>query len=773
MKPGWWVPVLWLAVIGCGAWFTTTRLSIHNELGDLLPQGATSTQSLLLSQVRSGLSGRLILLALEGGNPDELADMSKLLGESLRGRRRLGSVVNGTQMWSKDEQSFLFGGRYLLSPNVTADTFSESSLRRALEQRLDDVRSPLAPLIKDSIPADPTGEILGILQSWSVRDAPEKYRGVWMSADHKRALLVVETRVSGFDADVQEAVQQEIRTAFRQLAGDNLPPIRLLMSGPGVFAVDIQRMIEREVWWLSIGAATLVLLFLLLSYRSPWLVLLTLIPIMSGIIAGMIAVNIWFGFVHGITLGFGITLLGVVDDYPIHLFSHMKKGSSPQTVMRTIWPTMRLGVLTTAIGFSALLLAGYPALAQLGLLALVGLLTGAFVTRWVLPSCIHSGFAPRELQSGVFSGLDRLAKGRALVPVVLALATLALLWSDTPFWQEDLGALTPLSEDQKHLDRQLRQELGVPDVRDLVVIEGSTEQDLLEKAETVMPKLEGLRQDGTVAGYDIVSRYLPSRSLQRVRQQALPERTVLEKNLAAAQKGLPFTSGLFGPFVDAVDAARNQEPIGREAFGRTMLGLKLESLMFMTQDRWVAVAPLRGVADRRQFAAIVAGWNDAAVSYVDLKEETKQLMTVYRNRTVQLLGGGTVAIAVALVFGLRSITLAWRVITPIGCSLIVVAAILRAIGESLSLFHVATFLLVIGLGLDYALFFNRPDETEAERTRTNFGLLVCSTTTILVFGVLAFSSIPVLHAIGLTAACGSFCCLLFAGMMVRKEPHAA
>jgi predicted exporter len=52
-------------------------------------------------------------------------------------------------------------------------------------------------------------------------------------------------------------------------------------------------------------------------------------------------------------------------------------------------------------------------------------------------------------------------------------------------------------------------------------------------------------------------------------------------------------------------------------------------------------------------------------------------------------------------------------------------------------------------------------------------LLVCGTTTILVFGVLAFSTIPVLHAIGMTAACGSLSCLAFAALLARKDPHAA
>ncbi len=772
MKSRWWVPTLWFLVMVGGIWFSATRLSIHNELGDLLPQGATSTQRLLLTQVRTGLSGRLILLALEGGSPDELARISTLLGEALRANDEISFVGNGAQTLSKEEQALLFGSRYLLSHAVTPDTFSQSSLRNALELRLDDLRSPLAPIMKDWIPADPTGEVLGILQSWSGPNQPEQYRGVWMSNDHTRALLVVETRAPGFDADAQEAIHRHIRTAFQDLLKGDTASVRLLMSGPGVFTVETQRTIETEVWGLSTVAGTLVLTFLFMSYRSLRLVLLSLIPISSGILAGMIAVNGWFGFVHGITLGFGITLLGVVDDYPIHLFSHMTSGSSAAAVMRSIWPTMRLGMLTTAIGFSSLLLAGYPALAQLGLLALVGLLTAAFVTRWVLPFCVGQGLSLREVRPGLLPRLDLLARGQVLVPIALVLATAVLIWSDAPFWQQDLGSLSPLSEDKKRLDQRLRQELGAPDVRDLLIVEALTEEDLLEKAETVVPKLESLHRGGVLAGYDIVSRYLPSRHLQEERQKALPTQAALERNLAEAQKGLPFAPGLFAPFMAAVDEARNQKPIDRTAFAGTMLGMKLESLMFLNDDRWMAVVPLRGVTDRRQFAATVGGWGDVAVQYVDLKEESNRLMTAYRDRTVQLLAWGTIAIAVALFFGLRSVALVWRVLAPILCSLVVVVAVLRASGVSLSLFHVATCLLVIGLGLDYALFLNRPEGTEAERARTNFGLLVCSTTTILVFGVLAFSRIPVLNAIGLTAACGSFCCLLFAGMMARQEAHA-
>jgi predicted exporter len=772
MRAARWPVLVWVVCFVGALWVTVTGLSVHSDLSDLLPEGTTNTQRLLLTQVRSGLAGRLILVAIEGAHPDELARLSRGLSDGLQGNVHVDFVGNGAQELSSDEQQLLFRLRYLLSSTLQADTFSADSLRGALERRLDDLRSPLGFLVKEFIPSDPTGEFMGILQSWSEWEAPTKHRQVWMSADLRRALLVVQTKAAGFDAEAQTAIQQHIRTVFEQIRGDS-PSVRMLLSGPGVFAVEIQHTIEGEIRWLSVAAALMVCLFLYVTYRSLILLALSLIPLTSGILAGLVAVNSSFGFVHGITLGFGITLLGVVDDYPIHLFSHLTRKESAPATMRAIWPTMRLGIVTTAIGFSSLLLAGFPALAQLGLFAVAGLGTAAVVTRWVLPVCIPAGFVPREVRPDLGRLIDSLPKARIVAPVAVILATIVLIWSDTPLWQEDLESLSPLSADKKELDQQLRQELGAPDVRDLVVVEGTTVEALLMKAEAMMPRLERLREGRVLSGYDMVSRYLPSHHAQQERLKALPDREALERNLDAAQKGLPFMPGLFTPFVTAVDEARRQLPIDRNTFKGTAFGMKLDSLLFSQHDQWLAIVPLRGVLDRRQLATAVADWEDASVSYVDLKEESNRLMRAYRNRMMQLVGWGTIAITVSLAVGLGSIRRLGPVLAPIGCAVIVVAAILKGSGESLSLFHVATFLLVIGLGLDYSLFFNRQEGTEIERAKTVFGLLVCSTTTILVFGLLAFSKIPVLHAIGLTAACGSFFCLLFSGLMAQREDSGA
>jgi predicted exporter len=62
--------------------------------------------------------------------------------------------------------------------------------------------------------------------------------------------------------------------------------------------------------------------------------------------------------------------------------------------------------------------------------------------------------------------------------------------------------------------------------------------------------------------------------------------------------------------------------------------------------------------------------------------------------------------------------------------------------------------LAAGLGLHYALFFERKVDNAAEARRTLHATLVCVISAVLVFGLLATSSLPVLRAIGLTVAMG-------------------
>ena len=164
-------------VLGFTAWLVASRAHVETELSRLLPEGATPTERLLLTELRTGATGRVILIALDGKNADQLAVASKQLAAWMRKSGAFRYVGNGEQAWTKEERERLFQNRYLLSPGVQESTFSRDHLRDSLELRLSDLTSPLSPMVKELIPGDPSGEFMTILHTWTTWTAPARHHG--------------------------------------------------------------------------------------------------------------------------------------------------------------------------------------------------------------------------------------------------------------------------------------------------------------------------------------------------------------------------------------------------------------------------------------------------------------------------------------------------------------------------------------------------------------------------------------------------------------------
>ena len=102
----------------------------------------------------------------------------------------------------------------------------------------------------------------------------------------------------------------------------------------------------------------------------------------------------------------------------------------------------------------------------------------------------------------------------------------------------------------------------------------------------------------------------------------------------------------------------------------------------------------------------------------------------------------------------------WIALT-VAASLAATVTVVIAMHGALTVIHLVALLLVLGLGLDYALFLSR-SETESERRFTDRGVMACAASTTLAFGILAGSTIPMLRFLGLTVAAGSAASFLIA-----------
>ena len=731
---------LWLVVLALGAW-QLARTRVIADLGAFLPPSATPAQQILLEQMKSGVASRIVLIALSGAPEHKLAEASRALADALRKNGLFTTVQNGAEEGLRAEREALMAHRYVLSAAVAPERFSAPALRKALESALAELASQPGSATRALLPRDPTGELRQIVTRLPGA-GPAQRSGVWFSADGKRALLVAETVAGGFDAVAQQQVMEVVHQSVSGLDVE--------ASGAGVFAAASRAAIEREAWLLSVVSGTLILLLMLRIYRRARLVALCFLPVASGLALGAAAVGLVFGNLHAITLGFGATLIGEAVDYPSYACLNAAPGESLRRALERIWPTLRLAVLTTVLGGLTMLLSSFAGLAQLGLLTMSGVLAAGLVTRYVVPAL--AGEEPVRIEAPRVPSLAGLSRLSPLVWILAAAAATVLYVNRGKLWEDDLQAMNPVPERLKALDRDLRRELGAPDVRFLALARAPGREPALEAAEALEPKLEALVRSGALRGYDLATRYLPSTIAQKQRLEALPPPPVLKTNLESALRGLPFKPGVFEPFLREVEESRQRGPLTIGDLRGTALGLKFDTLVTPLAAGWAVLIPLYGVADPGAIAA--------QLPLLDLKAESERLLAGYRLEALRLSALAAGAIVLVLALGLRRARAVLRVLAPVAAALLVTAACLQLAGERLTVFHLIAMLLVMGIGLNYSLFFERPDAL--------FSLLVTCATTVLAFGTLAFSSNPVLHAIGLTVTVGSLMAFALSAMTPRR-----
>jgi predicted exporter len=754
-------PHVWLLLMAIGLWIAFTKTSVETDLSYFLPNNEGVQYRQLLDALREGQGSRLILVALTGGDADTRVTTSKKFQQQLAETGSFSRVSNGLDDISIAVVDWVYAHRFLLSPTISSTRFTSAVLRQELTLRLDELRSAISPFDKRWLPSDPTAEALNVFRRWTLDHAPEKYQGVWTSGDGSMALLLVETKKSGFDAAQQQKIISQIRSIFNDIKDDN---IELHLTGSAVFSAESRNTIRDEIKWMTTTASFLVILIILAVYRSFRLLILSMLPLCTAIVSAVAITSILFGSLHGITLAFGITLLGITIDYPIHLFSHIRHKKGAMRSLLKVWPTLRLGVITSSVGYLAMVVSDVSGLTQIGCFAITGILSAALFTRWVLPGL-----------SDTISGLRTINQPRFLtiqfspiylIPVLLLLVLYAVVFP--PKWEDDLAALSPIPSASIEYDKKIRGELGAPDVNHVIVFEAESAEAALQSSELLIPHLQAYTDQGGISGFDLAARYIPSIKSQKKNQNLLPNREELEAAMYEALEGFPFRKDIFKQFFDDIDNARTVTPVRVEDLSNTGLDYRVMPLLFPQNNGWTAIVTLAGVKDGHDLEKMLSGIAKFDGTYLNIKKEIEILVNQFRESALKRIAFGLLLIILLLGFSLKSFKRGLFVLIPIATAITFELMIFSIAGIQLSLFHLVSMLLVIGVGMDYSLFFNRHDSGEMQ-WRTHHAIGVCVTSTLVVFGILALSDLPVLKAIGQTVALGVLACYIFARLFAPSH----
>lgn len=535
-------------------------------------------------------------------------------------------------------------------------------------------------------------------------------------------------------------LEQQLRTRW--------PDAQLLTRGTVLFSDDASQRAQHDVE--TLGSVTLAGLLLLvwLVFRSLRPLALCALSVAIGAMAGTVLTLICFSELHLTTLVMSLSIVGISADYTLYyLTERMVHGeqNTPWQSLHKVRATLLLALGTTAIAWLLMLLAPFPGLRQLAVFAASGLSASCLTVICFYPWLVR-GLPVRPIPGMVWLARwlaawrrnTLLKVGLPLLVAIYALSGMIQLRVD-----DDIAHLQSAPAKLLAQDRQLAQLTGQQADQTWFVVWGDNEQQALQRLSALTPKLQLAQQQGWMAGY----RVLPLNSLDQQKQ-----------DLQLLQQAAPnILTRLKQAGVTLANADLAAMPVNADDWLASPLSEGWRLLWLSLPDgRSSVLVPVNGV--KNSAALLDLATQQAGVSWVDRKASYDELFRFWRTLLSGLLALALLLITVSYIVrlglqaGLRSALPSWL-------SLAAALATLGWIGASLNLFALLALILVLGIGINYTLFFSNPRGTPLT---SMLAVTLAMMTTLLTLGMLVFSSTTAISGFGTVLCSGIFCAFLLA-----------
>jgi predicted exporter len=548
------------------------------------------------------------------------------------------------------------------------------------------------------------------------------------------AIVTADTRAAGFEARAEPPLIGVWRDTLAWAEDESLT---LHATGAPLYSAWAAQSAHGEISLIGGVSLAAIALLLIGRFRSPRPLAIAVIVIGAGVGGGFAGTVLAFGGMHLITLIFGATVIGVSVDYAFHYFSDsLRPGWTPEAGLRHVLPALRLALGTSAIAFLSLALAPFPALREVAVFTVCGLVASWSTVVLLLPMLVRppaSAPPPRHWSPGF---APRLV---FVIPAVLVLSLPGILLLEP---KDDIRLLYATPERLSADDDAIGELLPRPDANRFLLVSADSGQALLEREERLRPELERLVDSGALDGFRGVTDWLPSLQRQRDNERLL-QGLVDSGRFSEYLRDLGF--GEAG--VERREAAiREPGPyLGRAAALDVALERQRAQWLGCNDDDCAAAIVVTGAGEGAALERLAA--EQDGVRWVNRIAAVNEGMHEHRRLSLGLL-----ALALLIMAAVLSLTLGlargMRVVAVPALALVVSLAAVGYSGALFSVFNLMALLLVLGVGIDYALFYHCAPS--AGRPTAALGIGMAALTTILAFGLLVFSDTPVISAFGMT-----------------------
>ena len=604
---------------------------------------------------------------------------------------------------------------------------------------------PLMLVRASQLAQQQNGGLLSLSDGWLVaRDAQGRS---WY-------LLHAELSASSYDITSARRTVDKL-AALQQQLQQRWPGTEVLNRGTLFYSNYASQQAERDISTIGLASVVGVFLLVLLMFRSPLPLLLCALSVSIGALAGTVATLLAFGEIHVMTLVLSISIVGISADYTLYFLTERRvhgQQLTPLASLQKLLPALSMALVTTVVAYLALLIAPFPGLQQLAVFAAAGLSAACITVICWYPRL--SRRLPVRPAPGLTLILRWLHAWRHRPALRYGLPGAVLLLVIVGFSQlkvdDDIGQLQALPMALQQQEQRIAALTGQHNDQKWLVVYGTNAEQLLQRMELLQPMLAQAKRQGILADY----RLLPLPSLQRQQQNAALLQRVVPQVMAQLQQA---DLALNAPDLTPEWVTPEQWMGSVVSEGWRLLWLTLPD------GRSAALVPVNGVQNSAAMQALAE--QVPGTGWIDRKTEFSELFGQYRLYLSYLLMLSVAVIVLIYLwrFGVRH---GLRCMVPTLLSLGSGIAVLALSGHTLNLFSLLALVLVLGIGINYTLFFTNPRGTP---TTSMFAIFMAVCTTQLTFGMLVLSHTQAISSFGIVLSSGIAVAFLLAPLTLATK----
>ena len=573
---------------------------------------------------------------------------------------------------------------------------------------------------------------------------------------------------TGRNAELVDEIEKTISFLHEKSGGK----INAEFAGGLPIAVGSADRIKTDVVLSSMIAIFLVFFILLFHFRKIRFIPLIFLPAIFGALTAVAVAWLLKSEISAIALGVAPVLLGITVDYAIHTVSHILKTKDTDKAISDISFPMILSCFTTASAFACLLFLDSPALNDLGLLALVSVLTAMLFSITVLPHIVDlfgikdTGFDDTRGVVGFFASKE-YEKSKFLVIGVLLITAVLYFFSDDVKFEDDLNSINYVKPAVQRALDNLDKISSVNKKAVYLVFEGKNLDEALSKREAVQEKLEKYRENSRIESFNDVSEILLSKDRQHSQIEKwnsfwTAEKKEKIKNLFKTQGAeIGFKEETFSQFYQHLDKKfQVVDPVELTKFAPHLF------TNWITTGKEVMSATLMRVDLGKSAETAKLVEEETGAFYFDRAGLMQKFVKFLKNDFEKLLLFSIVAVFLLLFFLSGRLELAIAAIIPVIFSWFWTLGFMTIFGLKFNIVNIIIVTFIFGLGIDYVAFIMRAkmqEYTYGDKSMAvsyKGSILVSCLTTIAGVGALSAAVHPALRSIALIAVIGMLSTLI-------------